>query len=122
MSGLTLYYVKGKVKNIFFNKTYNLMYRKFLKHYADVVEIMYYKTPSNIKKVDYKKLIDELWSVKFDEDEAKDKDIKKMIGNINFGLLEKQTNTVRKSIVFSQMIDAFYYFIIKKNTVETSMF
>ena len=109
MSDLTLYYVKGKVKNIFFNKTYNLTYGKFLKHYADVVEIIYYKTPSNVKKVDYKKLIDELWSVRFDEDEAKDKDIKKMIGNINFGLLEKQTNTVRKSIVFSQMIDAFYY-------------
>ena len=31
-----------------------------------------------------------------------------MIGNINFGLLEKQINTVKKPTVFSKMIDAFY--------------
>ena len=109
MSSLTLYYVKSKGANMFFNKTYNLIYGKFLKYYADVVEIIYYKSPSNIRTVNYKKLIDELWSLKFDDDEVKDKDIKKMIGNINFGLLEKQSNTVKKSIVFRKMIDAFYY-------------
>ena len=109
MSKYTLYYVKSRVKNMFFNKSHNLIYGKFLKYYSDVVEIIYYKTPSNIKKVNYKQLIKDLWDNKFDEDETKDKAIKKMIGNINFGLLEKQTNTVRKSFVFDKMIDAFYY-------------
>ena len=32
-----------------------------------------------------------------------------MIACINIGLLEKQTNTAKKSIVFSKMVDAFYY-------------
>ena len=32
-----------------------------------------------------------------------------MIACINIGLLEKQTNKVKKSIVFSKMVDAFYY-------------
>ena len=76
-SSLTLYYVKSKGVNMFFNKTYNLIYGKFLKYYADVVEIIYYKSPSNIRTVNYKNLIDELWSLKFEDDEVKDKDIKK---------------------------------------------
>ena len=32
-----------------------------------------------------------------------------MIACINIGLLEKQTNKAKKSIVFSKMVDAFYY-------------
>ena len=32
-----------------------------------------------------------------------------MIACINIGLLEKQTNTAKKSIVFSKLVDAFYY-------------
>ena len=44
-----------------------------------------------------------------DEDEEKDKMKSNMIACINIGLLEKQTNTAKKSIVFSKMVDAFYY-------------
>ena len=86
-----------------------MIYGKFLKNYADMVEIIYYKIPSNTYKVNYKKLINELWELKLDEDEEKDKLKKKMIACINIGLLEKQTNTAKKSIVFSKMVDAFYY-------------
>ena len=109
MNGLTLYLVKSKVKNMFFNRTYNLIYGKFLKKYADKVEIIYYKVPSNVYKVNYKKLVEELWSLKLDEDEEKDKLKKKMIACINIGLLEKSSNTAKKSIAFSKMVDAFYY-------------
>ena len=35
--------------------------------------------------------------------------LKKMIACINIGLLEKTSNTAKKSIAFSKMIDAFYY-------------
>ena len=109
MNALTLYLVKSKIKNLFFNRTYSLIYGKFLKKYADYVEVIYYKIPSNTYKVNYKKLINGLWELKLDEDEEKDKLKKKMIACINIGLLEKQTNTAKKSIVFSKMIDAFYY-------------
>ena len=64
MNSFTLYLVKSKVRNIFLNRTYsNLIYGKFLKEYADVVEIMYFKVPSNTYKVNYKKLIDYLYSL-----------------------------------------------------------
>ena len=109
MNALTLYLVKSKVRNLFFNRTYNLIYGKFLKKYADDVEVIYYKIPSNTYKINYKKLVDELWKLKLDEDEEKDKLKKKMIACINIGLLEKQTNKAKKSIVFSKMVDAFYY-------------
>ena len=55
MNALTLYLVKSKVRNLFFNRTYNLIYGKFLKKYADDVEVIYYKIPSNTYKVNYKK-------------------------------------------------------------------
>ena len=110
MNALTLYLVKSKVRNLFFNRTYNLIYGKFLKkYYDDDVEVIYYKIPSNTYTVNYKKLVDELWKLKLDEDEEKNKLKKKMIACINIGLLEKQTNTAKKSIVFSKMVDAFYY-------------
>ena len=91
MNALTLYLVKSKVRNLFFNRTYNLIYGKFLKKYADDVEVIYYKIPSNTYKVNYKKIVDELWKLKLDEDEEKDKLKKKMSACINIGLLEKQT-------------------------------
>ena len=109
MNALRLYLVKSKGRNLFFNRTYNLIYGKFLKTYAEHVEIIYYKIPSNTYKVNYKKIVDELWKLKLDEDEERDKLKKKMIACINIGLLEKQTNTAKKSVVFSKMIDAFYY-------------
>ena len=49
------------MRNLFFNRTYNLIYGKFLKKYADDVEVIYYKIPSNTYKVNYKKIVDELW-------------------------------------------------------------
>jgi hypothetical protein len=109
MNDLTLYLVKSRVRNLFFNRAYNLIYGKFLSKYADDVEVIYYTIPSNTYKVNYKKIVDELWKLKLDEDEEKDKLKKKMIACINIGLLEKQTNKAKKSIVFSKMVDAFYY-------------
>ena len=85
-----------------------MIYGKFFEKYYDDVEVIEYKIPSNTYKVNYKKLVDELWKLKLDEDEEKNKLKKKMIACINIGLLEKQTNTAKKSIVFSKMVDAFY--------------
>ena len=118
MNDLTLFYVKSKVKNMFFNRSYNLIYGKYLKKYFKYVDIIYFKTPSKIASVNYKKLVDELNEMKFDDDEIKNKKIKKMIFNINIGLLEKQSNTVKKSFVFNKMVDAFYYQEIYGGTIN----
>ena len=49
--------------------------------------------------------------MKLDEDEEKDKLKKKMIACIKIGLLETSSNTAKKSIACSKMVDAdaFYY-------------
>lgn len=59
-----------------------------MKEYAGVVGIIYFTVPSNTYKVQYKKLIDDLYSLKPDEDEEKGKK-NKLISSINIGLLEK---------------------------------
>ena len=60
------------------------------------MQIVAYKQPSFIKKVDYKKLIDELYETKIADDSQQDTYIKKLVANVNIGLLEKSFN--RKSV------------------------
>ena len=60
---------------------YNLIYGKFLKEFINEnknhsINILYYKQPSFIHKVDYKSIIDELWKTVIDED---DRDLDKII-------------------------------------------
>ena len=117
MNALTLYYILLKAKW----ETYCLigLIAWYLAHfwkYVDDVEVICYKIPSNTYKVDLKKLINELWELKLDEDEEKDKMKKKMIACINIGLLEKQTNKASKSIVFQKWLMPS---TIKKGMVET---
>ena len=56
---LSLYIVKTNIYDTFFNKSYNLCYGKFLKHFKNV-DIVAVKTPSFIKKVNYADIIDTL--------------------------------------------------------------
>ena len=67
-----LYVVKPKQCNLFFNKTFNLCYGKFLVHFKDV-EILAFKAPSFVKKVDYNKIVQELYDTNIDDDEGMDK-------------------------------------------------
>ena len=75
MSKLTLYYVEAFEGNIFFNKKFNLVYgillRKLIK-YDIKVKIHSYVQPSNRHKVDYKKIVDDLWKANISEDEYED--------------------------------------------------
>ena len=64
---LTLYLVEVGKGNIFFNKKFNLVYGKFLMKLLNRnidIKIHYYKQPSKIMKVNYKKIIDALWKSK----------------------------------------------------------
>ena len=85
---LNLYIVKSKNLSMMFNKVYNLVYGKFLNHFKDV-EILAFKEPSSIKKVDYKKIVEDLYNFSISENNEEDIYIKKLIANINYGLLEK---------------------------------
>ena len=51
-----------------------------------------FKQPSFIKKVDYKTLVDELYAFPISGDAQADVYIKKLVANVNIGLLEKGMN------------------------------
>jgi hypothetical protein len=62
------------------------------KNIKNDITIMAVKKPSYIKKVDYKQIVDDLYNSKISDNTEEDKYIKKIIPNINFGLLEKSWN------------------------------
>ena len=105
---LTLFLVKPKKQALFCNKIHCLVYHKLLKHYADKCEILYYKEPSRVHKVNSTNLIKKLWATEI-SDFPEDAKIKKLIANVNFGLLEKCTNKSSKSFAFDGLREALYY-------------
>ena len=59
---LSLYVVEASEFDLFFNKQYNLVYGCFLKQLPLLPTIRAVKHPSVIKKVDYARLVTELWA------------------------------------------------------------
>ena len=74
---LTLYLVKPTKRSLFFNKAYTLVYGMFLKHFVKQCKILYYKQPSRVYKVDYRKITAELWKTDISDKPAEDIRIKK---------------------------------------------
>ena len=110
LSSLTLYKVEVVKGNMFFNKKFNIIYGKFLRKMdLSNIKIIYYKIPSYIHKVNYKSIVDELWETQLGDDEEDDKQIKKKIANINFGMLEKSNNTAQRSDIFNSLREACHY-------------
>jgi len=104
-----LYIVKTSKPNLFLNKTYNIVYGLFLNGFVADVEILAFKQPSFIKKINSKTIIDNLWNNEISTDIEEDKGIKKLIANVNFGLLEKSNNKVQKSKIYETHDEAKYY-------------
>ena len=121
-NNLTLYIVEVYEGNIFFNKKYCLVYgkllKKLLKHNVKL-KILWYKQPSNIYKVDYKKLVDELYATKMTDDEDFNKQTQKKLWNISVGMLEKSHNTSQRSSTFTSLKEACYYQSIYGGKVYT---
>ena len=92
-----------------FNKTYSIVYGKFLKHFINDVYILGYKEPSYIKTVSYKNLAEELFSKELSDDADEDKFIKTTAANVNFGLLEKGTDRNQRFYIFKSPEEAVYY-------------
>ena len=59
--------------------------------------------------MNYTKLIKQLWAAEISDHFPEDAKIKKLIANVNFGLLEKGTNKLSKSFVFDGLREALYY-------------
>ena len=108
----TLYLVKACQGNIFFNKKFNLVYGKHLKQLISrgvIVKILFYKKPSHIHKVKYKKAIDDLYRANMSDDKVEDNKIIKTLANIAFGMLEKSFNRKTVSIMFDGIKEALHH-------------
>ena len=104
--------VLGNKEGLMFNKKYNLVYGKFLKKFINQynIKVLYYKQPSFIHKTNYKDMVNELWKTTIDEDDDDDDILsKKLIANVNFGLLEKGEATAHQSILFKSIDEAIHY-------------
>ena len=73
------------------------------------LKILYYKQPNQVYKVNYKKIIDELYSTKTSSNEELNKQLQKKVANISIGMLEKSHNTSQKSGTFNSLREACYY-------------
>ena len=56
-----------------------------------------------------KSITDKLWNTNISSKKMEDAKIKKLIANINIGLLEKNTNKAQKSLVFDTLSEAIYH-------------
>ena len=73
------------------------------------MKILFYKKPSHIHKVKYKKAIDELYSANISDDKLEDNKIKKTLANIAFGLLERSYNRKSVSRMFDGIKEALHH-------------
>jgi hypothetical protein len=102
---LNLYIVTGS-KHALSTQGKSLVYGKYLDPSANVVA---YETPSFIKPVDYKTAIKELWDCESSSDPKQDAHIKKLIANVNIGLLEKCFNRKSRGYLFQDLAECQYY-------------
>ena len=70
----SLYVVKASALSMMFNKRYNLCYGFFLKKLISTtgVDVLAVKHPSCMRKVHYKKLIDDLWKMEVSDKRDED--------------------------------------------------
>ena len=102
----SLYIVKAHASYLFFQKTYSLCFGMFLQRFLGEVEVLAFKKPSFVKPVNYKKVVVDLYESKISQDDDEDKELKKLIANVNIGMLEKGTNKATKSYIFHTLEEA----------------
>ena len=83
------------------------------------LKILYYKQPNHVYKVNYKKIIDELYSTKIPSNEDLNKQLQQKVTNTSIGMLEKSHNTSQTSSKFNSLREACYYQKINGGKIYT---
>jgi hypothetical protein len=105
-----LYIIEVDDLTLLFNKKFNLCYGYFLnKLKSKNIKIIAYKQPSFIKDVNYKSIIDDLYKTEISQNQEEDKYIKKLISNVNSGLLEKSYNKKQNCFIYDTIEEARSY-------------
>ena len=102
---LNLYIVTGDTHALN-SQSHNLVYGMYLK---PCVVPQGFKQPSFIKKVNYKSLVEELYAFPISGDAQVDVYIKKLIANVNIGLLEKGMNRRSAGYLFKDLAECNYF-------------
>lgn len=79
------------------------MYGKHLKELIKrgvAMKILFYKVPSYIHRVKYKKVVDIFYKTVISDDKFENQTVLKTIANVAFGLLEKSYNRKTVSRIF----------------------
>ncbi len=105
----SLYMIEAATFDLFLNKRYNLCYGCFLKDIKTNYRIHMVKHPSVVKRVAYRKLVEQLWALEISDDRHENDILKKTILNTNFGMLEKQINKNQKSKLFDSYEEALFF-------------
>ena len=90
-------------QHLFSNKHNSLVYGKHLKELIKrgvAMKILFYKVPSYIHRVKYKKAVEDLYKTVISDDKFENQTILKTIANVAFGLLEKSYNRKTVSRIF----------------------
>ena len=109
---INLYLVKA---NSFLNKIYNLCYGRFIYNFINgpdcSIENIAYEEPSFVHKVAYENIVSELFqnTNKLSDSDEENNALKKIIANVQFGLLEKSYNKQSKSFVFDTIEECNHY-------------
>ena len=98
-------------QHLFFNKK-NRVYGKHLKALIQrgvAMKILFYKVPSYIHRVKYKKAVENLYKTVISDDKFENQTILKTIANVGFGLLEKSYNRKTVSRMFDNLKEALQH-------------
>ena len=99
---------------ILFNKKYPVIYKAVYDKIKDErlkrrTKILAYKIPCKNHNVNYRDIHNQLMNTKISDNPEEDKLIKKLIGVVNYGLLEKGGSTDSKSFAFKHLDEALEY-------------
>ena len=98
---------------MFFNaKIHNRVYGKHLKELIErgvAMKILFYKVPSYIHRVKYKKAVEDLYKTVISDDKFENQTILKTIANVAFGLREKSYHRKTVSEIFDTLKEALQH-------------
>ena len=103
---LNLYIVTGDLHPLN-TQPRNLVYGRYLK--PGGTPPAFFKQPSFIKKVNYLNLVNELYAFRITGDAKVDVYIKKLIANVNIGLLEKGMNRRTAGYLFKDLTECHHF-------------
>lgn len=110
-----MYIIETHESNILFFKKNMLLYGSIIKKISNLsFKILHVKKPSTLRKVNFGKLVTNLWESELTNNDKLNKSLKKLICNVVIGSMSKSISKISKSYLFNNIDEALHY----KNTLD----